>query len=108
MQSRVGLFQTAPRRIPKNESWILRQKHQRYRPDNFRRHLYRKKAGLHVAGRERNDGVVISKVVIIRNLGNDGGLNISEDNGAYLDGYRFDTLDYFIGMAELVHLGAAA
>ena len=35
-------------------------------------------------------------------------VRIREDNGAYLDGYRFDTLDYFFGMAELVCLGAAA
>lgn len=35
-------------------------------------------------------------------------VRIKEDNGAYLDGYRFDTLDYFFGMAELVSLGAAA
>jgi DNA invertase Pin-like site-specific DNA recombinase len=35
-------------------------------------------------------------------------VRIREDNGAYLDGFRFDTLDYFFGMAELVHLGAAA
>jgi hypothetical protein len=35
-------------------------------------------------------------------------IRIKEDNGAFLDGYRFDTLDYFFGMAELVHLEAAA
>jgi DNA invertase Pin-like site-specific DNA recombinase len=35
-------------------------------------------------------------------------VRIKEDNGAYLDGFRFDTLDYFFGMAELVHVGAAA
>ncbi len=35
-------------------------------------------------------------------------VRIREDNGAYLDGYRFDTLDYFFGMAELVRVGAAA
>jgi len=35
-------------------------------------------------------------------------VRIREDNGAYLDTYRFDTLDYFFGMAELVPLGEAA
>jgi hypothetical protein len=35
-------------------------------------------------------------------------VRIKEDNGAYLDGYRFDTLDYFFGMAELVRVGVAA
>jgi DNA invertase Pin-like site-specific DNA recombinase len=35
-------------------------------------------------------------------------VRIREENGAYLDGYRFDTLDYFFGMGELVHVGAAA
>jgi hypothetical protein len=27
-------------------------------------------------------------------------LRVEEENGIYLDGYRFDTLDYFLGMAE--------
>jgi DNA invertase Pin-like site-specific DNA recombinase len=35
-------------------------------------------------------------------------VRIREENGAYLDGYRFDTLDYFFGMGELVYVGAAA
>jgi DNA invertase Pin-like site-specific DNA recombinase len=35
-------------------------------------------------------------------------LRIREENGAYLDTYRFDTLDYFFGMAELVPLGDVA
>jgi len=29
-------------------------------------------------------------------------LRVAEHNGIYLDGYRFDTLDYFFGMAERV------
>jgi DNA invertase Pin-like site-specific DNA recombinase len=35
-------------------------------------------------------------------------VRIKEENGAYLDTYRFDTLDYFFGMAELVPLGDVA
>jgi hypothetical protein len=35
-------------------------------------------------------------------------LRIKEDNGMYLDGYRFDTLDYFFGMAETVPVEEAA
>jgi DNA invertase Pin-like site-specific DNA recombinase len=35
-------------------------------------------------------------------------IRIREENGAYLDTYRFDTLDYFFGMAELVPLGDVA
>jgi hypothetical protein len=31
-------------------------------------------------------------------------LRIAEANGIYLDAYRFDTLDYFFGMAERVKL----
>jgi hypothetical protein len=27
-------------------------------------------------------------------------LRVAEQNGVYLDGYRFETLDYFLGMAE--------
>ncbi len=38
----------------------------------------------------------------------DGRLSLAEDNGARLDGYRFDTLDYFFGMAELVSIEVAA
>ncbi|HPC51807.1 MAG TPA: recombinase family protein [Verrucomicrobiota bacterium] len=34
-------------------------------------------------------------------------LRMAEDNGIYLDAYRFDTLDYFMGMAERVKLEAA-
>src|ERR1700722_1293625 len=29
-------------------------------------------------------------------------LRVAEENGVYLDGYRFDTLDYFLGMAERI------
>lgn len=32
-------------------------------------------------------------------------LRIAEDNGLYLDAYRFPTLDYFFGMAERITLG---
>jgi hypothetical protein len=35
-------------------------------------------------------------------------LRMAEDNGIYLDAYRFDTLDYFMGMAERVKLEEAA
>jgi len=35
-------------------------------------------------------------------------LRVAEDNGIYLDAYRFDTLDYFIGMAERVKFQEAA
>jgi DNA invertase Pin-like site-specific DNA recombinase len=35
-------------------------------------------------------------------------LRIAEENGVYLDGYRFETLDYFLGMAERVKLQEAA
>ena len=35
-------------------------------------------------------------------------VRIKEENGVYLDTYRFDTLDYFVGMGELVEMGAAA
>ena len=34
-------------------------------------------------------------------------LRLSEDNGIWLDGYRFDTLDYFFGIAERVRVVAA-
>src|SRR5271156_1636569 len=34
-------------------------------------------------------------------------LRIAETNGIYLDAYRFDTLDYFFGMAERVNLEEA-
>jgi DNA invertase Pin-like site-specific DNA recombinase len=34
-------------------------------------------------------------------------LRMAEDNGIYLDAYRFDTVDYFMGMAERVKLEAA-
>jgi DNA invertase Pin-like site-specific DNA recombinase len=34
-------------------------------------------------------------------------LRIAEANGIYLDAYRFDTLDYFFGMAERVNLEEA-
>ena len=35
-------------------------------------------------------------------------LRIAEENGIYLDAYRFETLDYFLGMAERVNLEEAA
>jgi hypothetical protein len=35
-------------------------------------------------------------------------LRVAEYNGIYLDGYRFDTLDYFFGMAERVCIKEAA
>jgi DNA invertase Pin-like site-specific DNA recombinase len=35
-------------------------------------------------------------------------VRLREDNGVGLDGYRFDSLDYFVGMAEQVRVGAAA
>ena len=35
-------------------------------------------------------------------------LRIAEENGVYLDGYRFDTLDYFLGMAERIKFEEAA
>jgi len=35
-------------------------------------------------------------------------LRVAEENGVYLDGYRFDTLDYFLGMAERIKLQEAA
>jgi hypothetical protein len=35
-------------------------------------------------------------------------LRVAEDNGVYLDAYRFETLDYFLGMAARVKLQEAA
>jgi hypothetical protein len=35
-------------------------------------------------------------------------LRVAEDNGIYLDAYRFDTLDYFFGMVERIKLQEAA
>jgi DNA invertase Pin-like site-specific DNA recombinase len=35
-------------------------------------------------------------------------LRMAEDNGIYLDAYRFETLDYFLGMAERVKIQEAA
>ncbi len=35
-------------------------------------------------------------------------LRVAEDNGIYLDAYRFDTLDYYFGMAERVKFQEAA
>jgi hypothetical protein len=35
-------------------------------------------------------------------------LRVAEDNGVYLDAYRFETLEYFLGMAERVKLQEAA
>jgi DNA invertase Pin-like site-specific DNA recombinase len=35
-------------------------------------------------------------------------LRVAEDNGVYLDAYRFETLDYFFGMAARVKLQEAA
>ena len=37
-----------------------------------------------------------------------GKLRMAEENGVYLDAYRFDALDYFYGMAERCHLEDAA
>ena len=35
-------------------------------------------------------------------------LRVAEENGVYLDAYRFQTLDYFLGMAERIKLEEAA
>ena len=35
-------------------------------------------------------------------------LRVAEDNGVYLDAYRFDSLDYFFGMAERCRIEEAA
>lgn len=35
-------------------------------------------------------------------------LRVAEENGIYLDGYRFDTLDFFFGMAERIKFQEAA
>jgi hypothetical protein len=35
-------------------------------------------------------------------------VRIKEDNGVYLDAYRFEDLDFFFGMAEMVRVEAAA
>ena len=35
-------------------------------------------------------------------------LRIKEDNGIFLDGYRFESLDYFYGIAQTVRAGAAS
>jgi DNA invertase Pin-like site-specific DNA recombinase len=35
-------------------------------------------------------------------------LRIAEENGVYLDAYRFETLDYFLGMAERIKLQEVA
>lgn len=35
-------------------------------------------------------------------------LRVAEENGVYLDAYRFETLDYFLGMAERTKLEEAA
>jgi len=35
-------------------------------------------------------------------------LRVAEENGVYLDSYRFETLDYFLGMAERIKLEEAA
>jgi DNA invertase Pin-like site-specific DNA recombinase len=35
-------------------------------------------------------------------------LRIAEENGVYLDSYRFETLDFFLGMAERIKLEEAA
>ena len=35
-------------------------------------------------------------------------LRIKEDNGLFLDGYRYESLDYFFGIAQTVRVGAAA
>ena len=33
-------------------------------------------------------------------------LRLQEENGIYLDAFRFDNLDYFLGMAEHVEVAA--
>lgn len=35
-------------------------------------------------------------------------LRIKEDNGLFIDGYRYESLDYFFGIAQTVRAGAAA
>ena len=35
-------------------------------------------------------------------------LRLAEENGVYLDAYRFETLDYFLGMAKRVKIQEAA
>jgi hypothetical protein len=35
-------------------------------------------------------------------------LRVAEDNGVYLDAYRFDSLDYFFGMAKRCPIEEAA
>jgi hypothetical protein len=35
-------------------------------------------------------------------------LRVAEENGVYLDAYRFETLDYFLGMVERVKLQETA
>lgn len=35
-------------------------------------------------------------------------LRIKEDNGIFLDGYRYESLEYLFGMAQTVHAGIAA
>jgi hypothetical protein len=35
-------------------------------------------------------------------------LRVAEENGVYLDSYRFETLDFFLGMAERIKLEEAA
>ena len=35
-------------------------------------------------------------------------LRVAEENGLHLDAYRFETLDYFLGMAERVKIQEAA
>ena len=38
----------------------------------------------------------------------DARLRIKEDNGLFMDGYRYETLEYFFGIAQTVRAGAAA
>jgi len=35
-------------------------------------------------------------------------LRVAEENGLYLDAYRFDTLDYFLHLAERINIEEAA
>jgi hypothetical protein len=35
-------------------------------------------------------------------------LRVAEDNGIFLDAYRFETLEYFLSMAERINLQEAA
>ena len=36
------------------------------------------------------------------------GIRITEDNGLFLDGYRYETLEYFFGLTQTVRIAEAA